>query len=250
MMDLLKKLRLCMCKNKKKIANFLINGVVLGVVVGILSGVITPYISTCIVNSQPYNIRNKKIEKIDIGVNNNYIDNLLGYPLYSKIDSENNVTENLYSVEGAVLRCYYLNDKIIGYFITKTNNDFNNKITAHYFDDDIVLGKSTFEDYSEQVNNLVSYCTLGNSHQFAMEHYYGAMHSNYCELYYGILDYGVNENDNFISMGKDCLNDRCIAVPNTVGISLTKYTDLIIEYISNYNELNLRWLYENNNLTN
>lgn len=197
------------------------------------------------------------INNILIGENQQSVKECFGDPIIKSFNEEYKIEENVINNKYAIIRTYYKNEKLIGFFVTAKED--NEKIRVQeqfeFLCQNKPLGKFSFTDIEIAPKSVEAYISQGISHQFYCEEYYFGSVGHYYNFYFMYLDYGFNK---LTSSSKDCYKndtelketkiskftkesgvyiDRKTSYPNTYGI--TDDTEGIYDMISSYTEYDL-----------
>lgn len=219
------------------------------------------------------NSQNKKdeirdiINQVSIGENKEYIDETFGKSYY-QYKAKNGISENIYILDGIILRAYYKHGQLISYFLTITNNiklELPKKFQR--FVNNKKLGDFSFYDIDGNPKNADAYTQNGTGHAFYSEEYYFGARGNYYQFYFMLLDYGIfnkKQINNISESNKDSsinikekteqikklttidsilVRDRRVSCPNTYGICLLKYKEDIYKMIFTYENFDFDKLY-------
>lgn len=201
----------------------------------------------------------RDINNILIGESVEYCDNCFGVPIFQKHHEEYDINERVYDNKYVIIRAYFKNSSLIGYFVTSKKD--NDKISLpeqfDYLVDEKHLGKFSFKDISDMPYSVESYHSNGVGHFFYSESYYYASGGNYYFFFFMYVDYGMYnlffDNDAFESdielenadkfyYDFDPQIDRSKSFPNTYGVVSTDI-DEIYELISIYSNFDFGGLY-------
>ncbi len=147
-----------------------------------------------------------------------------GIPRFYFYNDKNTISEEVYVTEKEVIRAYFVQDKLEGYFITKVKNNTWHQIGLpdiyRNLTNSKCIGKFSFYDVKESPKQIVSYVTNGFNKLFY-------------DSEYRDTEMEKAEYDNF---SKKYFVDRKKSYPNTYGICTPQYSDEIFEMASNYYE--------------
>lgn len=197
------------------------------------------------------------INNILIGESAEYIKECFGEPIFKSYNEEFGVEEKVYNNKYSILRMFFKNDKLIGYFVTAKEDGGQIKLQEQfeYFCQNKPLGGFSYRDIECTPDSIESYTSQGQGHLYYCErYYYGSPGSyyNFCFLY---LDYGFAKNNYSLTgfeeddeldeteISEDTWYgglalDRSKSYPNTYGI--VDDCNGIEEMISSYNEFDLQ----------
>lgn len=199
------------------------------------------------------------INNILIGESADYCDGCFGVPIFQEQNDVNGIDERVYNNKYAIIRLYFKNNSLIGYFVTAKKDDGKvglPKQFSHLIDGK-PLGEFTFKDIDYTPDFVHIYNSCGVAHFFYNESYYFGSGGNYyyfnfMDLEYGFYNNMVYDNDAFESdielkdvqkeySPGDPLIDRSKSFPNTYGIVKTNLDEIyeLISTYSNYDFLGL-----------
>lgn len=199
------------------------------------------------------------INNVLIGESVDYCDDCFGIPIFQEQNDENGIDERVYNNKYVIIRAYFKNNSLIGYFVTAKKNDGKIKLPEQFCHlvDGKPLGEFTFKDISYAPYYVQIINTNGVAHSLYSESNYFATSGNYYFFYFMDLEYGfyhnmVYDNDAFESdielkdaqveyFPGDSLIDRSKSFPNTYGI-VKADIDEIYELISSYYNYNFQGL--------
>lgn len=203
----------------------------------------------------------RDINNILIGESADYCDDCFGVPIFQEQNKESGIDERVYDNKYVIIRAYFKNSSLIGYFVTAKKDDGKIKLPEQFCHlvDGKSLGGFTFREIPDTPYYVELINTNGVVHSFYNESYYFATSGNYYYFYFMDLEYGfynnnmVYNNDAFESDAElkdaqveyfpgDPLIDRSKSFPNTYGIVKTDL-DEIYELISTYYNYNFEGLY-------
>lgn len=202
----------------------------------------------------------KDINNILLGENQQYINECFGNPIFKSFNEKYKIEENVINNKYAIIRTYYKNEKLIGFFVTAKNDNSKIRIQEEfeYLCKNRPLGQFSFTDIDLAPKSIEAYISQGISHQFYCEEYYFGSVGHYYNFYFMYLDYGFNK---LTGSSKDCFEkdselketkisnetkesgihiNRKTSYPNTYGI--VDDTDGIYDMISSYIEYDLESL--------
>lgn len=224
------------------------------IIIGIIVSIFVPILSIVIENIHNEINLYKSLNNISIGTNVKYMEECFGTPKFHYLDEKSGIVENIYFTEREIVRAYFVNDKLEGYFVTKVKNNmfFNVKLPDAYKSlvEEKEVGKFTFYDINYEPRYIKAYATQGYSHYLYCEEYYFASSGRYREFFFGYFDYGYDEkivyDDNYVDdevydtrydkYSSQYLVNRKESYPNTYGICSGEYYENIFELVSNYYE--------------
>ncbi len=197
------------------------------------------------------------INNILIGENQQYVKECFGDPIFKSFNKKYKIEENVINNKYAIIRTYYKNEKLVGFFITAKQDNQKIRIQEQFEDlcQNKPLGEFSFTDIEIAPKSINAYISQGISHQFYCEEYYFGSDGHYYNFYFMYLDYGFNKltgssnncykNDKELKETKISEDtkrsgvniDRKTSYPNTYGI--VDDTDGIYDMISSYIEYDL-----------
>ncbi len=231
-----------------KLVNFYNSVYILAAAVAIASSIATNVKNAYIVK--------KTINEMVIGTSQDYIFDKLGSPNYKKTYDDNGVTECVHVTNWAFLREFYIDESLIGYFVTSRNQNTRGIGTnniASRFTNNKTLGKYTYKEIEGKPNALLSFASNGSGNTVYSEEYYYASSGNYYIYYYMYLMYGFDSNkyisekeyytdEEVNSVMEDnnqiymvCV-DREKSYPNTYGVCIGEYDDEIMYCMTLYGQ--------------
>jgi len=204
------------------------------------------------------NVLIEELNDLKIGQSIDYMETHLGIPIFEYYHSHENITEQVYNNKYSVVRAYFDNEKLVGFFVTAKEKGRKISMPEQFeiFCNGNTLGKFTFKEIHNKPQSLVSYITNGTGHVYYCEDYYFASRGNYYQFYFGYVDYGFYDMESSMTefeqdeeivdilpekTGGMILIDRSESYPNTYGIVEAQY-NTVIELFSNYNTFNLQAL--------
>lgn len=198
------------------------------------------------------------INNILIGESADYCDDCFGVPVFQE-QNENGIDERVYNNKYVIIRAYFKNSSLIGYFVTAKKDNGKVRLPEQFSHlvDERPLGEFTFKDIDNTPVSVQLYNSNGVAHSFYSENYYFATSGNYYYFYFMDLDYGfyynmVYDSDAFESdieledvyldyYPGDPLIDRSKSFPNTYGMAKSDLNE-IYELISTYHNYNFQGL--------
>ena len=197
----------------------------------------------------------RDINNILIGESVTYCDDCFGVPIFQKQNQDYGIDERVYNNKYVIIRAYFKNDSLIGYFVTAKTDDRKIRIPKQFdgLIDKKPLGRFTFKDIYSTPYYVEKYNSNGVAHTFYNESYYFGTSGNYYYFYFMDLEYGfyenmVYDNDAFESdieikdaqveyYPGDSLIDRSKSYPNTYGIVGSNFEE-IYKLVSTYYNFN------------
>ncbi len=195
----------------------------------------------------------ERINDLRIGLNQDYVDSMLGNPMYKFSYNEFDIVESIYSSKYAIIRCYYNNERLVAFFVTGRSD--KQKILGT---DPMIsimaggkaLGEFSFYDVDYRPTKTYGYAMNGVGYTGYYEEYYFASKGLYHMYYYALLDYGFSNykavsNDEYLkddelSRETDiCVDafmgiDRNKSYPNTYGVCEMNFSNVIPDLMVDY----------------
>lgn len=147
----------------------IICAVISGLIVGILMYISSNFILTRENNRKKiieYNNEISKINKIMVGISENYIRNNLGEPVIDYVD-KNKMDVEYYIKRDKIIKIVYKNRKVVAYFITITNKNDKYLMNKQGWENSSI-GQSTFSDIigNDSFINRIDVGIAGAGHYF------------------------------------------------------------------------------------
>lgn len=195
----------------------------------------------------------KNMENISIGTSEQYMEQCFGVPKLQNLSEDKEILENVYYTDKEIIRAYFVNGKLEGYFITLVEKNPLHKVGLPNAYKELVggktLGEFTYYEIKGGPDNITAYVTQGYSRCLYFEDYYFASSGRYNQFYFGFFDYGYEVENLYESDYTDdevepnlydfegiyALN-RKKSRPNTYGICSSNYYIEIYDLVSNYSE--------------
>ena len=199
------------------------------------------------------------INNILVGESAVYCDSCFGVPIFQKQNEEYGIDERVYDNKYVIVRAFFKDNSLIGYFVTAKSDDGKIKLLEqfNYLIDKKPLGKFTFKNISDAPYFVGSYHSNGVGHYLYNESYYFASRGNYYHFYFMYIEYGFNDlvfdneafesdvelkNVNLVYDKGAPQIDRSRSFPNTYGV-VSADIEEIYELISDYSNFNFQGLY-------
>ena len=194
-----------------------------------------------------------RINDLRIGLNQDYVDSMLGKPMYISTYNDIDIVESIYSSKYAIIRCYYNNGRLVAFFVTGLSDGLKKLGTDPLFSNMVSgkpLGEFTFSDVDYRPTKTYGYVMNGVGYTAYYEENYFASSGLYHMYYYALLDYGFSnfkaiDHDEYL-MDEELTHDTEICVdpfmgidrgdsyPNTYGVCEIQYKDVIPNLMVDY----------------
>lgn len=176
-----------------------------------------------------------RINELCIGLNQEYVDSFLGFPTFLTYYDEYEVTESVYTSKYSVVRCYYAQERLVGFFVTGRDGcgrklGISQQISS--FTKGKSLGEYTFSDIQFPPQKACGYFTNGIGYAAYFEEAYFNSFGLYHMYYYGIMDYGFKRFEP-ISY-ENYMEDETVAKMSEVDVSMPYYYDRSKSYPNTY----------------
>lgn len=242
-------------KKEKWIKNY-IPELIIGIVVSVTLPLFSLVVDTIKADIELY----KNIENISFGTGEEYMTKCFGIPKLQNLSEDKEILENVYYTDNEIIRAYFVNGKLEGYFITVTRNDGWHKVrlppTYRNIVNNVSLGAFTYYDISGKPMDITAYATQGYSHYLYCEEYYFGSSGRYNQFYFGYFDYGYDAGTEYerdyvdVEIGEKYFEaqnmygvNRKRSYPNTYGICSTSYYKEIYELVVDYYEFDWDLVY-------
>lgn len=185
-------------------------------------------------NSLAVSEDNKKLERIYISVSDEYVNSLFGTP-YISLAENDDLTNNFYMLNKAVLRTVSENNSVVAFFITST--DKNRKLPVDSYETEKRrIGKITYSDISF-ANPIANFNhTASGRYNFYSETQGTGRYGMFNYYLYGSTPYGFDDRSSNSLIGAKAFGEsrqqeieelRSKAKPNTFGVIADGYQDKI-----------------------
>lgn len=238
----------------EKYGKFL-SGTLIGIIIMVISPIIVDNVYDKYVEKKE---KDKIYEEMRIGNNKANIEDVVGFSKYIHVDEESGIEESIYTPSGFCYRCYYKDNQLIAYFVTVMDFEHNAicKFPDRYLEivNNKKLGEFSYYEVNGKPNLVTSYVTNGIGRTLYCEEYYYNAIGNYRTFYFMDIDYGIvnteytNDeskiyddeisSDNLQQYNYDIVlaRDRKNSFPNTYGICIPTYSDIVKDMIMYYGE--------------
>lgn len=222
------------------------------IITGIIVAIFVPLISFFLESIDEEKSLYYDLHNIGLGMSEQYMEECFGVPKYIYYDNENDIVENIYYTENEVIRAFFVDLKLEGYFITMLNkNPFGLKLPKIYrkYTNDKKIGDISYYEIIEKPIRIYGNQGVGYSHYAYLEENYFAGNGRYNRFYFGFFDYGygtknvdktdkVKEEYDGVKMeGYEVYYvDRKKSYPNTYGICSPRYFDKIYNLVLDFSK--------------
>lgn len=103
------------------------------------------------------------INHISLGLNKGYIDELFGLPSYQSYDSNTSLSDCIYVLENCLIKTYYKDNALVGFFITTLDLNKKNKISLGGYDHLVsnkTLGHFSYYEIEGKPSTVENFVTM------------------------------------------------------------------------------------------
>lgn len=155
-------LRFVFFLKRHNIIDFIFKTIIISTITAVLGG----FLANLWIDNYNKKVKTQRqeemLDKLAIGISEEYVSSILGVPLISHID-DNGMTDCYYVMNGIIVRTLYWENILNAYFITITDKERTYEVKNRNYN--YVLGEDTYDDFSEHVLGIESKISgSGNIH--------------------------------------------------------------------------------------
>lgn len=230
-------------KGKKKKKNEVLIQILIGIGIAAFIPLFTILFNFIASNEKLYD----DINHISLGANYKYLQQCFGVPKFKT--QYDDMEEYVYFTKKEVIRCFFINNKLEGYFVTKLSNNFFHKIKVPDMYATVIskmdITEKSFSEIRGVPLRIFASAPNGYSREVYLEEYYFGAPGRYHRFYFGCFDYGMetvsdvnfDEKDPEVDYDKYSITDKMFflnrknSFPNTYGICDISYADEIFDKV-------------------
>lgn len=187
-------------------------------------------------NRQALATEREHLQSIHLGLNQQYIENLLEIPMVQFHDQNSGTDFSFYKQKHSVVWCAYCNNEVVAYVVIVNSNEKVYQVARNlYLKHNDYLTDFTYEDFSNKLEHYEINVPVNNDdYAYYSELYYGAGPADYNYLIIGTYK-NYFEDDVLISLSElqfsnnqqDLIKQwRHTIAPNAYGMIMDGYQDI------------------------